>query len=199
MAILDTFPQLINFDPKVYDYFAEQFTLCGYNLTFSYPETHGHFPPFGFQGNGNSLQRVKKASQKLKELTLLLADAERQGHDLPKLALEKRQGNKYPVPALTGKINSWYGCWLVEEVLDFAHNYTIPWRASVLLFADLRLTRRLYFQRAGWTLVSCHLFINPGLTFPRRSMICQMLLAQRLWMIPLAISIVRINVHASLL
>lgn len=138
MAILDTFPQLINFDPEVYDYFAEQFTLCGYNLTFSYPETQGHFPPFEFQGNGNSRQRVKQASQKLKELTLLLANSDEKGHDPPKLALEERQGEKYPVPALTGKINSWYGCWLVEEVLDFAHNYSIPWRASISLFTNSR-------------------------------------------------------------
>lgn len=137
MTILDTFPQLINFDPQVYDYFAEQFTLCGYNLTFSYPETHGHFPPFEFQGNGNSRQRFKQASQKLKELTLLLADSDGQGHVLRR-ALEERQGEKYTVPALTGKINSWYGCWLVEEVLDFAHNYTIPWGVSTFLFADLR-------------------------------------------------------------
>ena len=138
MAILDTFPQLINFDPKVYDYFAEQFTLCGFNLTFSYPEAHGHYPPFKFQGNGNSRQHVKQVSKKLRELVLLLEDAERQGYDLPKLALEKRQGEKYPVPALTGKINRWYGCWLVEEVLEFAQNYTVPWSASILRFADSR-------------------------------------------------------------
>lgn len=138
MTILDTFPQLINFDPKVYDYFAEQFTLCGFNLSFSYPETSGHFPPFKFQGNGNSRQQNKQASKKLKELVLLLSDAEKRGYDLRKLALQKRQSAKYPVPGLTGKINRWYGCWLVEEVLDFAHNYTIPWRASILLFPGSR-------------------------------------------------------------
>ena len=134
MTILDTFPQLINFDTKVYDYFAEQFMLCGFNLTFSYPETHGRFPPLMFKGNGNGRLRVDQASKKLKELVLLLADTERQGYDHRKFALEKRLGEKYPVPSLTGKINRWYGCWLVEEVLDFAHNYTIPWRASILLF-----------------------------------------------------------------
>lgn len=136
MAILDTFPQLINFDPRVYDYFAEQFTLCGFNLTFSYPETRGHFPPFEFKGNGNGRLRVKQVSNKLKELVLLLADTEGDGYDHAKLALERRQGQMYPVPTLTGKIDRWYGCWLVEEVLDFAHNYTIPWRASISLFAD---------------------------------------------------------------
>ena len=145
MAILDTFPQLINFDPNVYAYFAEQFTLCGFNLTFSYPETRGHFPSLKSSGNVNGRQQVKQSSNKLKELAFLLADAERQGHDLPKLALEKRQGQNYPIPALTGKLNAWYGCLLVEEVLDFAHNYTIPWRASILLFVDSRLTRWLLF------------------------------------------------------
>ena len=137
MTILDTFPQLINFDPRIYEYFAEQFTLCGFNLTFSYPETHGRFPPLGFKGNGISRLHVnKQGSKKLKELVSLLADTEQQGYDHRRLALEKRQGEMYTVPALTGKINRWYGCWLVEEVLDFAHNYTVPWRTSILLFAD---------------------------------------------------------------
>jgi len=48
--------------------------------------------------------------------------------------LEKRQGENHPVPPLTGKINGWYGCYLVEELLDFAHNYTIPWQSGFNIY-----------------------------------------------------------------
>jgi carboxypeptidase D len=137
MALLDTFPQLINFDPKVYDYFAEQFKLCGFNFAFAYPETQGPFPTLELPGNGTGGQRIKHVSSKLKELVLLLEDAQGQRDDPHRLALEKRQGENHPVPPLTGKINGWYGCYLVEELLDFAHNYTIPWRTSILPFACL--------------------------------------------------------------
>lgn len=37
LAVLQTYPQLINFDTSTYEYFVDQYNLCGYNLTLSYP------------------------------------------------------------------------------------------------------------------------------------------------------------------
>ena len=63
MGILGTYPQLIGYDPEVYNYFKEQYVillcsssrivltiyslrahLCGYDLNLTYPQTGGPFP-----------------------------------------------------------------------------------------------------------------------------------------------------------
>ncbi|EJD07280.1 alpha/beta-hydrolase [Fomitiporia mediterranea MF3/22] len=44
VAIIETYPQLIGYDPEVYDYFVEQSHLCGFDLNLTYPQTGGHFP-----------------------------------------------------------------------------------------------------------------------------------------------------------
>ena len=44
LQVIATYPQLIGYDPAVYEYFQEQAHLCGWDLNLTYPQIGGHFP-----------------------------------------------------------------------------------------------------------------------------------------------------------
>jgi carboxypeptidase D len=61
VQVLETYPQIIGYDPDVLDYFRDQAHLCKLDLNLSYPQQGGHLPSvhiklggFGRQSIGNS-------------------------------------------------------------------------------------------------------------------------------------------------
>jgi carboxypeptidase D len=61
VQVLETYPQIIGYDPDVLDYFRDQAHLCKLDLNLTYPQQGGHLPSvhiklggFGRQSIGNS-------------------------------------------------------------------------------------------------------------------------------------------------
>lgn len=129
VTVVKTWPQVIGYDPEVFEWFQEQNHLCGYDLNLTYPQEH-KFPTLKFQGGGGSTHilkrdlytQIEERHNSLKSLGLLKRDNDRE---------EARQQWKRDLSLRdNGTIDSWYGCSLLAEVVDYAVNYTWPWSAN---------------------------------------------------------------------
>ncbi|KAF7983379.1 hypothetical protein HWV62_22379 [Athelia sp. TMB] len=131
LNIIETYPQLIGYDTDVYAYFKEQEHLCGYDLNLTYPQTGGHFPDLQFIGpsdpNGPGALKTRTGLSKrafVDRVNEHLAKREARGEALVNRA---EQGKRDLTSRKNGTINSWYGCDLYTELLEYAVNYTYPW------------------------------------------------------------------------
>ncbi|KAF8524846.1 alpha/beta-hydrolase [Hysterangium stoloniferum] len=137
LNIIETYPQLIDYDPDVYNYFKEQQHLCGYDLNLSYPGI-AHFPPLrpnslptdggAFQGpfRGRTRGLAKEA------LHSALAATSQPASSLSKrelaLRAERRASWKRDLSQrANGTIDPFYQCFLFIELIDYAVNFTVPW------------------------------------------------------------------------
>ncbi|KAJ3559788.1 hypothetical protein NM688_g126 [Phlebia brevispora] len=138
LTVIETYPQLIGYDPDVYTYFKEQSHLCGYDLNLTYPQ-NGHFPtlnPPGLSGSGAlSMERARKKTlikQALKvDAHIARRDLSRQQRDwagsIPELTKRREQWKRDLSGRANGTIDSTYGCDLYFEMIDYALNYSFPW------------------------------------------------------------------------
>ncbi|KAG7094004.1 hypothetical protein E1B28_007634 [Marasmius oreades] len=143
MQVLETLPQLIAYDTEVYKYFKEQNHLCGYDLNLTYPQS-GNFPTVPLRGP-TSRDIPMQQQMAAKSFKTLLAGkiiersqelkARSNGHRLMKREVETARkmwiNNKRD---LTGRVNGsldpWYGCFILDELVDYALNYTYPWNSG---------------------------------------------------------------------
>ena len=123
LSLMQTYPQLIGFNTSAYEYFVEQ-----YNLTLQYPAL-SEYPPLRVDFNDvpaiNYAQRMEQEKRELKRILELHNTLERTGVDLSKRQLAQQD---HPSFALTGTINSDRKCDVYNYLLDYARNYTEPWR-----------------------------------------------------------------------
>jgi carboxypeptidase D len=138
--VLETYPQLINYDLDVYSYFKEQEHLCGFDLNLTYPQ-NGHFPPLAL------------TSPTERELNDFLSQRKVRfsKHSFMEEAaarFTKRGNSRSPSKRdLTGRANGtldgWYGCYVYDEMLDYALNFSFPW--SMCICIDLPVVLRLFW------------------------------------------------------
>ncbi|KAH9946531.1 alpha/beta-hydrolase [Amylocystis lapponica] len=123
---VETYPQLIGYDPEVFEWFREQTHLCGYDLNLTYPQD-GPFPNLQNveptdQGQKNAFH-LKKSDSARSKRELLRRGRERYSAEESLGTLRKRD--------LTGRsngtIDSWYGCYTYDAMIDYALNYSYPW------------------------------------------------------------------------
>ncbi|KAI0664279.1 alpha/beta-hydrolase [Cubamyces menziesii] len=162
VTTLETYPQLIGYDPEVFEWFREQEHLCGYDLNLTYPQD-GHFPDLqfvlptdpnraGFIGLAQrktfttSLTRLAVSSKHAGTPSVRVAEehaklARRAAHimagsaDAAEVrAHQERDGKQAAKRDLSlranGTIDPWYGCFLFDEMVDYALNYTWPWNVK---------------------------------------------------------------------
>ncbi|KAK7037692.1 hypothetical protein VNI00_010918, partial [Paramarasmius palmivorus] len=136
---LQTFPQIIGFDTEVFQYFQEQSRLCGYDLNLTYPQQNGPFPSlvnvFNTTTNIDAMLSLSQARKTSFDLNLKATLA----NQLPKrhvmlsereLAVreEKRMQWKRDLSGRpNGTLDPFYGCFLWEEMTEYAANFTFPW------------------------------------------------------------------------
>ncbi|KAH9913998.1 alpha/beta-hydrolase [Epithele typhae] len=108
LQIIQTYPQLINYDPGAYEFFAEQFHLCGFDVNLTYPQTGGYFPSFINQTPDAPATGISKYTSRAN----VKARAKR--------ADPSRSGPQ-------GAIDPWYGCYVWDEMVDYALNFSMPW------------------------------------------------------------------------
>ena len=127
--------------------------LCGYDLNLSYPQTSGHFPTLleveptnplriGFASSASAArlrgrkQLAKLALDATTALTSTAAsdDGENANDNENENANEKREGRWLARRDLSGRANGtidpWYGCFIYDEMIDYAFNFSKPWSAS---------------------------------------------------------------------
>ncbi|KAK7685695.1 hypothetical protein QCA50_011039 [Cerrena zonata] len=135
LNVIETYPQLIGYDPEVYNYFKEQTHLCGYDLNLTYPQ-NGHFPditPPGFDnGNTPTVNSNLSSLTHLANKQVLLTEVKaRLGEWSESASKEKRESWTQEKRDLTGRANGtidpFYGCFLWPEVLVYALNFSLPW------------------------------------------------------------------------
>jgi carboxypeptidase D len=156
VGIMQTYPQLFGFNTNVYEYFVEQYNLCGYNLTLSYPST-SPYPTLRASGKlSNSTgddtsdddDSEDDAARRMKRL-LDLYDMQSVKAVDGAIMIRGRQYGKRDTtvtpPSLspTGVIDPLYQCRVLEHLEDYAKNFTVPWSESY--FYPLSHKTDLYF------------------------------------------------------
>lgn len=153
VTTLETYPQIINFDVDVLNYFKTQYIiiylsigflpdpvtrqhLCNYDLNLTYPQ-NGTFPslvdprdvPASFF---ESTVARSKGAMAMKGLFARNYAAQGAAADLTIRDLEareeKRQLWKRDLSGRpNGTLDPHYGCFIFEEMLDYALNFSFPW------------------------------------------------------------------------
>ncbi|KZT24766.1 alpha/beta-hydrolase [Neolentinus lepideus HHB14362 ss-1] len=139
VTTIETYPQLIGYDPEVYQYFKEQEHLCGYDLNFTYPQ-NGHFPTLNFtrgivDGSYSSARKGNRLNGQSVLTTIADRYAASESKQLAKRDREmRRELWKAEKRDLSGRpngtIDPWYGCYIHFELLDYAVNFSYPWSAG---------------------------------------------------------------------
>ncbi|OCH94794.1 alpha/beta-hydrolase [Obba rivulosa] len=138
LNVIETYPQLINYDPDVFNYFREQEHLCGFDLNLTYPQV-GHFPTLNLvqpsANLGNDFVRVPAEERSNWRQTIAskyYAQANANGLSArdftPEVRMEKREQWKRDLAGrANGTIDPFYGCLLFDEMTDYAVNFSFPW------------------------------------------------------------------------
>ncbi|KAI0695231.1 Alpha/Beta hydrolase protein [Cytidiella melzeri] len=166
LSLIETYPQLIGYDPEVYQYFKEQTHLCGFDLNLTYPQT-AKFPPVlapqqpeGSGGTSHTPALVRKRLAALArdfESTEMIAA--RRNSLLKREETAKREERRQSWLTMkrsaalnrrdlsgraNGTIDPFYGCFLSNELQEYALNFSMPWNISkfydVYKVEDLRET-----------------------------------------------------------
>ncbi|RDX51221.1 alpha/beta-hydrolase [Lentinus brumalis] len=127
LTTIETYPQLIGYDPEAFEFFREQQHLCGYDLNLTYPQ-NGHFP---------TLQFVNPSDPHRSEFQTLAAKRQFFRKTLSKSALAASANIKRSEDGAVAKrdlsmrangtIDPWYGCFIYDEMIDYAFNFSAPW------------------------------------------------------------------------
>ncbi|KAI0683233.1 Alpha/Beta hydrolase protein [Cytidiella melzeri] len=145
LTVIETYPQLIGYVPDVYNYFKTQNHLCGFDLNLTYPQT-GKFPTLNLtvepgievaaRYRSDMQRRLKRnvVSESLKAGLFAchddLNDSEererRRKATRDSWKLEKRDLSAL----LNGTVDTWYRYDLYDEMIDYALNFSIPWKGN---------------------------------------------------------------------
>ncbi|KAG2747251.1 alpha/beta-hydrolase [Suillus brevipes Sb2] len=146
LSVIETYPQVIGYDTDVFEYFREQEELCGYDIVLEYPQ-NGHFPTLNYTSGANPNTSGMSASGRYRarqgrfSKNLFLAEMEQRYNarlakrDTSNLSkherLRARDAWKRDLAGrANGTIDTWYGCDVYDEMLDYAINFTFPWSLS---------------------------------------------------------------------
>ncbi|KAJ3547334.1 hypothetical protein NM688_g5411 [Phlebia brevispora] len=139
LTVIQTYPQLIGYDPDVFKYFQEQSHLCGYDINLTYPQD-GHFPTLNPQVStaSDSVRISKRATKKRLLKNALEADAPMKRSNISARSLEldherarrKEQWKRDLTGRANGTIDPWYGCDVYDEMIDYALNFSLPWKGN---------------------------------------------------------------------
>ncbi|KAJ7610136.1 alpha/beta-hydrolase, partial [Roridomyces roridus] len=130
--IIETYPALIGYDEQVFDFFREQTHLCGFDLNLTYPQTGGHFPTLDLvRGAEDSLlnpteDRARTLHERFVQVHGREALMKRAELNERREAEQKRWKRDLTGRA-NGTIDLFYGCSLLDELIDYAVNFTFPW------------------------------------------------------------------------
>lgn len=144
LTVLETYPQIINYDPDVFNYFKDQEHLCGYDLNLTYPATapmQTLQDPFNTVSTASAAvlsQQRKAYRQYFKSgFKALIANASIEGNVTVKrdrlLREAETRRSMAPIkrsPTRLGELrvlNGQFGCFLWSEMIQYAMASSFPW------------------------------------------------------------------------
>ncbi|EJD46625.1 alpha/beta-hydrolase [Auricularia subglabra TFB-10046 SS5] len=134
LSVIETYPQIIDFDPEAFEYFRTQTHLCVFDLNLTYPQ-NGLFPTLDLVAPSADFRKEYFAERTL-STALRREDwrAEIAARYRSRPALKKRDRTRQldmwkrdVSQRANGTIDPFYGCFLFDEMLDYAANFTFPW------------------------------------------------------------------------
>ncbi|KAJ7487265.1 alpha/beta-hydrolase [Mycena galericulata] len=133
VTIIETYPQLINYDAEVFDYFRTQEHLCGYDLNFTYPQ-NGPFPTLRDPSFGSSIKSRISPETSLKSLfarNFLSTPWHVSKRDLVRREEARQQWKRDLAGRPNGTLDPWYGCLIYDEMVEYATNFSFPWTSPL--------------------------------------------------------------------
>ncbi|KAI0349726.1 alpha/beta-hydrolase [Trametes cingulata] len=140
--VIETYPALIGYDQDVFNYFRQQSHLCGFDLNLTYPQ-NGHFPTLNLvrptENSGLSQSLLQPTESRARTTSFQKTIAEKFTAVHGKRSLSKRaefferreESRREWKRDLSGRANGtidpFYGCFLLDELIDYAVNFTFPW------------------------------------------------------------------------
>ncbi|KAH9945200.1 alpha/beta-hydrolase [Epithele typhae] len=127
LNVIETYPALIGYDEDVFNFFREQTHLCGFDLNFTYPQEGGHFPTLDLVRPTAESALAKSVETRTRILRRAAALEKR---DLVRPAAQeaaRAQWKRDLSGRANGTIDPFYGCFLLDELEDYALNFTFPW------------------------------------------------------------------------
>ncbi|PCH36382.1 alpha/beta-hydrolase [Wolfiporia cocos MD-104 SS10] len=145
-TVIQTYPQLIGYDPEVFEWFREQEHLCGYDLNLTYPQD-GHFPDLQLiyptdAGRADEVYMAKSKRNALMSKRDLISEGrkrfgENSMHSRGGMSRMRRDSSvskaivkRDLAGRANGTIDPWYGCFLFDAMVEYALNFTYPWDLS---------------------------------------------------------------------
>ncbi|KAJ6518365.1 alpha/beta-hydrolase [Mycena vulgaris] len=140
LNVIETYPALIGYDQQVFEFFREQTHLCGFDLNLTYPQS-GHFPtlnlirPTANSALSESLLNPTEYRARTLHESVSARFAEVHGRDAlfkrsdlhQRRKAEHQQWKRDLSGRANGTIDPLYGCFLLDELIDYAVNFTFPW------------------------------------------------------------------------
>ncbi|KAJ7876894.1 alpha/beta-hydrolase [Mycena olivaceomarginata] len=143
VRVIETYPQLINYDTQMYDYLREQNHVCNFDLNLTYPQTGGKLPYTRIKKGildhlADANSTVASSSTSIKSAKSTTKTSTKTSKTTAK-ATSTAAVNKFPgVPpldlSLRGEMNAFYGCDLRDTAMIYALNFTYPWNQLGLKF-----------------------------------------------------------------
>ncbi|KLO07454.1 alpha/beta-hydrolase [Schizopora paradoxa] len=134
LSIIETYPQLIDYDTDVYNYFKEQTHLCGYDVNLTYPQ-NGIIstvpPPQTGLASADKVEALTSRRPLLRTIVKALAEStavkRKRDPELDRRESRRREWKRDLSGRANGTIDPNYGCFLSAELEDYALNFSIPW------------------------------------------------------------------------
>lgn len=124
--------------------------LCGYDLNLTYPQ-NGHFPTLQFvnpsdphRSEFQSLAAKRQFFRKTLSKSVLAASANAKRSE--EGAVAKRDLSM----RANGTIDPWYGCFIYDEMIDYALNYSEPWSESSVVSLSCSKSTEVVIRRICW-------------------------------------------------
>ncbi|KZV76554.1 alpha/beta-hydrolase [Peniophora sp. CONT] len=112
-SILQSMPQMINYDESVYSAFASKSHSCGYDFNLTYPQA-------------NAIPNLPPAPRRSPFWSTFRNESQEPGLVFRRsVPLQKRQS-----PSLGSELDPFYGCALFDEMIDYAANFSSSWAGT---------------------------------------------------------------------
>ncbi|KAJ7348435.1 Alpha/Beta hydrolase protein, partial [Mycena albidolilacea] len=127
LSIIETYPELINFDPDVFRYFQTQTHICGYDLNLTYPQ-HAPLPAL----RDESLPPVQARRHHDENLLSIKTLENARRHRLGKISshVQGRQAENATGPSTLPPILGG-GCSLSGQLITYTLHFAFPWSAFI--------------------------------------------------------------------
>ncbi|TFK74999.1 alpha/beta-hydrolase [Pluteus cervinus] len=131
LHVIETFPQVIGYDPEVYLYFKQQTHLCHYDINLTYPQNGPLAPVSLVLPSGRDVPFFAKQMSSNQFMNNLfqrsLDQPELSKRDLVEREERRLAWKRDLSDRQNGTLDPWYGCLLFDMFMDYAINYTYPW------------------------------------------------------------------------